>query len=147
MSKLRHETEGFNIKFVQRGTSSLSRSPKANPTSSFSSVDSEMPQKNIDQWKHKLMKAEKELVDLNSKANEALYRASKQKTKATTFGERIPFLNFQLSQKRHNYIECYKHSGEGNAKMKEERNKGFEDFRQVVKEKEPNEPQWDSITV
>ncbi|KAB2626419.1 ion channel POLLUX-like 2 [Pyrus ussuriensis x Pyrus communis] len=93
------------------------------------------------------MKAKKELVDLNSKANEALYRASKQKTKATTSGERIPFLNFQLSQKRRDHIECYKHSGEENAKMKEERHKGFEDFRQVVKEKEPNQPQWDSITV
>ncbi|TQD93571.1 hypothetical protein C1H46_020842 [Malus baccata] len=89
----------------------------------------------------------KELVDLNGKANEALYRASKQKTKATTSGERIPFLNFELSQKHRDHIECYKHFEEGNAKMKEERNKGFEDFRQVVKGNEPNQPQLDSMTM
>ncbi|RXI04732.1 hypothetical protein DVH24_039006 [Malus domestica] len=69
----------------------LPRLLKVNPTSLFSSVNSEMPLKSIDQirgrlnyeigvaeyWNHKLIKAEKELVDLNGEANETLYRANK----------------------------------------------------------------------
>ncbi|RXH78768.1 hypothetical protein DVH24_002286 [Malus domestica] len=88
----------------------LLRSPKSNPTSSFSSVDLEAPLKSIDQVRkrlnyeigvteyrnYKLMKAEKELMDLNSEANEALYRASKQKMNADTSRERITLLNFEL---------------------------------------------------
>ncbi|KAM1872933.1 hypothetical protein ACFX13_006832 [Malus domestica] len=97
----------------------LPRSSKPNPTSSFSSVDSEVRLKSIDQVRkrlnyetgiveyrnYKLMKAEKELMDLNGEANEAFYRASKQKTNADTYGERITFLNFELFQKRRGHIE------------------------------------------
>ncbi|RXH87376.1 hypothetical protein DVH24_034276 [Malus domestica] len=102
MSKFPHETKGFKAKFhgwYNMEPPPLPRSSKTNPTSLFSFVDSETPLKSIDQvrgrlkyetgiaeyWNHKLMKAEKELVDLNSEANEALYRASKQKTKADTY--------------------------------------------------------------
>ncbi|KAM1227490.1 hypothetical protein EV1_006831 [Malus domestica] len=127
----------------------LPRSPKPNPTSSFSSVDSEVRLKSIDQVckrlnyetgvaeyrNYKLMKAEKELMDLNGEANEAFYRASKQKTNADTSGERITFLNFELFQKRRGHIESYERSREGNAQMKEERNKDFEDSRRLVKER------------
>ncbi|RXH80990.1 hypothetical protein DVH24_004904 [Malus domestica] len=66
-------------------------SPKVNPTSLFSSVDLKTLLKNIDQvhrrldlesgvaeyCNHKIINAEKELVDLNGKANETLYRANK----------------------------------------------------------------------
>ncbi|RXI01172.1 hypothetical protein DVH24_001406 [Malus domestica] len=37
----------------------------------------------VEYWNHKLMKVEKELVDLNGEANGALYRGSKQKTRLT----------------------------------------------------------------
>ncbi|KAM1310081.1 hypothetical protein PS2_006707 [Malus domestica] len=97
----------------------LPQSSKPNPTSSFSSVDSEVLLKSIDQVRkrlnyetgvaeyrnYKLMKAEKELMDLNGEANEAFYCASKQKTNADTSGERITFLNFELFQKRRGHIE------------------------------------------
>ncbi|KAB2600344.1 ion channel POLLUX-like 2 [Pyrus ussuriensis x Pyrus communis] len=86
------------------------------------------------------MKAEKELVDLNSKANEVLYRASKQKTKVDTSGERITFLSFELFQKCLGHIESYKRPREGKAEMKEEYNKGFEDSRQLAKGKELHQP-------
>ncbi|KAB2595566.1 ion channel POLLUX-like 2 [Pyrus ussuriensis x Pyrus communis] len=109
MSKFKHETEGFNAKFhrwYNIEPPPLLRSPKANPTSSFSFIDSTTLLENIYQvcgrldyetrvveyWNHKQMTEEKELVDLNSKVNETLYRASKQKMK-----------------KRHNHIELYKH--------------------------------------
>ncbi|TQE01934.1 hypothetical protein C1H46_012432 [Malus baccata] len=90
----------------------LPGSPKVNPTSSFSFVDSEMSLKSIDQVReklnyetgvaeychHNLMKTEKELVDLNSEANEAFYCANKQKTKANTSRERITFLILNCSR-------------------------------------------------
>ncbi|RXH83445.1 hypothetical protein DVH24_005698 [Malus domestica] len=127
----------------------LPQSSKPNPTSSFSSVDSEVLLKSIDQVRkrlnyetgvaeyrnYKLMKAEKELMDLNGEANEAFYCASKQKTNADTSGERITFLNFELFQKRRGHIESYERSREGNAEIKEERNKDFEDSRRLVKER------------
>ncbi|KAB2595603.1 ion channel POLLUX-like 2 [Pyrus ussuriensis x Pyrus communis] len=132
MSKFKHETEGFNAKFhrwYNIEPPPLLRSPKANPTSSFSSIDSTTLLENIYQvcgrldyetrvveyWNHKQMTEEKGLVDLNSKVNETLYRASKQKMKVDTSGERISFLNFELSQKRHKHIELYKRSQEENA--------------------------------
>ncbi|TQD83573.1 hypothetical protein C1H46_030880 [Malus baccata] len=113
MSKFPHETKGFNAAFhgwYNMEPPPLSGSPKANPTSSFNCVDLKTPLKSIDQvheildyetsigkyWSHKLMKAEKELVDLNSEANEALYRISNQKTKAGTSIKMITFLNFEL---------------------------------------------------
>ncbi|KAB2597272.1 hypothetical protein D8674_000192 [Pyrus ussuriensis x Pyrus communis] len=68
----------------------------ANLTSSFSSVNAEMPLENIHQSVRdgRLQVLEpKELVDLNDKANEALYCASKQKMKADTSQEMVPFLN------------------------------------------------------
>ena len=129
-------------------------SQKANPTSLFSFVDSKTPLKSIDQvrgrlecetgvteyWNHKLMKVEKELVDLNGEANEALYCASKQKMKADTFGERITFLNFELFSKCQGHIESYERSHEGNIETEEERNKGFEDSRRLAKGKELRQP-------
>ncbi|TQD79050.1 hypothetical protein C1H46_035406 [Malus baccata] len=158
MSKSKNEIEGFKAKFhgwYNIEPPPLPRSPKANTTSSFSSVDSKTPLKNIyhvcgrldyemgvaEYENHMLLTKEKELVDLNGKANEMLYHASKQKMKANTSGEWIPFLNFELSQKRRNHIELYKHSQERNVKMEEERNKGFKDFRQVAKGDESYQPQ------
>ncbi|CAN6688325.1 unnamed protein product [Malus baccata var. baccata] len=73
------------------------------------------------------MKAEKELVDLNGEANEALYYASKQKTKADTSGEMITFINFDLFQNRWGHIESYECSREGKTEIEEEHKKGFED--------------------
>ncbi|RXH76791.1 hypothetical protein DVH24_019679 [Malus domestica] len=51
ISKFPHETKGFNAEFhgwYNMKPPPLPRSPKANPTSSFSSVDSETPLKSID---------------------------------------------------------------------------------------------------
>ncbi|KAB2614932.1 ion channel POLLUX-like 2 [Pyrus ussuriensis x Pyrus communis] len=120
---------------------------KVNPTTSFSSVDSEMPLKSTDQvcgrlkyetviaefWNHKLMKAEKELVDLNCEVNETLYHANKQKTKVDMSGERITFLKFELFQKHRGHIQLHEHFWEGKAKIEKERNKGFEDSRRLAK--------------
>ncbi|CAN6542338.1 unnamed protein product [Malus baccata var. baccata] len=149
MSNFRHKTEGFKAEFHEwynMEPPPLPGSPKANPTSLFSSINSETPLKNIDQVRgrldyetdvdnylnHKLMKAKKELVDLIGKANKTLYCANKQKTKTgisiTTILSRINILGRET-------------------KMKEERNKGFEDFHQVAKGKELHQPQWDSLTV
>ncbi|CAN6561161.1 unnamed protein product [Malus baccata var. baccata] len=102
MSKFRHETKDFNTEFhrwYNMEPFPLPGSPKANPTSSFSSVDLETPLENINQILYetgflessneKLMKAKKELVDLNGKANEALYHANKQKMKADMCVERL----------------------------------------------------------
>ncbi|KAB2635811.1 ion channel POLLUX-like 2 [Pyrus ussuriensis x Pyrus communis] len=131
MSKFPHETKGFNTKF--HGWYNMEPSPllglrKANPTSSFSSVDSEMLLKSIDQVREdSTMRRAPPTCDLNGEANEALYHASKQKTKADTFGERITFLNFELFQKRWGHIESYERSQEGEAEIEEECNKGFED--------------------
>ncbi|KAB2603969.1 ubiquitin thioesterase OTU1-like [Pyrus ussuriensis x Pyrus communis] len=155
MSKATHEIKGFNPEFqgwYNMEPPPLSGSLKANLTSSFSSVDLETLLKNLDQvrgkldyltgmaeyWNHKLMKAEKELVDLNDEDNEVHYHASKQKTKADMSRERITFLNFELFQMRWGHIESYECSREGKAEMEKERYKGFEDSRRLVKRKEPH---------
>ncbi|KAB2602861.1 ion channel POLLUX-like 2 [Pyrus ussuriensis x Pyrus communis] len=93
MSKFPHETKGFKAEFHE--WYNMERPPLPG-----SFVDSETSLKSIDQVRGRLEYemgiAEKEHVDLNGKANKALYRASKQKTKADTFGEMIIFLNFEL---------------------------------------------------
>ncbi|CAN6677611.1 unnamed protein product [Malus baccata var. baccata] len=114
----------------------LPGSPNVYPTSLFSYVDSKTPLKNIDQvrgkldyetsvvkyWNHKLMKVEKKLVDLNGKANKALYHASK-----------ITPLNFELWQKRRGHIESYERSQEGKVELEKKRNKGFKYSHRLVK--------------
>ncbi|KAB2617346.1 ion channel POLLUX-like 2 [Pyrus ussuriensis x Pyrus communis] len=136
MSNFRHKIEGFKAEFHEwynMEPPPLPRSPKANPMSSFSFVNSKTPLKNIDQYlNHKLMKAKKKHVDLIGKANKTLYHASKQKTKANISVAAI------LS-----HINDLRRETE----MEEERNKGFEDFHQIAKGKELHQPQWDSLTV
>ncbi|RXH76824.1 hypothetical protein DVH24_019712 [Malus domestica] len=98
MSKFPHETKGFNEEFhgwYNIEPPPIPRSPNANPTFNYETGIAEY-------WNHKLMKAEKELVDLNDEANEAFYRASKQKTK-----------------KRRGHIESYKRSREGKVEIEE----------------------------
>ncbi|RXH71223.1 hypothetical protein DVH24_018578 [Malus domestica] len=114
MSKFPHETKGYNAEF--HGWYNMKPPPlpgllKANPTSSFSSVDSVMLLKSID-----------------------------QKTKADMSGEMITFLNFELFQKHRGHIDSYERSQDGNVEIEEERNKGFEDSRRLVKGNEPRQP-------
>ncbi|RXH88505.1 hypothetical protein DVH24_000104 [Malus domestica] len=120
MSKFPHETKDFTVDFHEwynMEPPPLIGLSKVNPTSSFSSVDSEMPLKSLDQvrgrldyetsvieyWNHKLMKAEKELVDLNDEANKVLYH-------------------------------------EGKAEIEEKCNNGFEVSSRLAKGKEPCQP-------
>ncbi|RXH93086.1 hypothetical protein DVH24_013662 [Malus domestica] len=123
MSKFSHETKSFNSEFHEWYNMEpplLPRLPKANPidaTESINQVRDKLDSETgvAEYWNHKLIKAEKELVDLNGEVNEGLYSASKQKTKAGICGERITFLNFELFQKHRGHIESYEHSREGNA--------------------------------
>ncbi|KAB2594995.1 ion channel POLLUX-like 2 [Pyrus ussuriensis x Pyrus communis] len=111
MSKFPHETKSFNSEFHEwynMEPPPLLGSSKVNPTSLFSSVDSETSLKSINQvrrrldyetsvadyWNHKLMKAKKRACGPQR-------------------------------------------SREGNAEIEEECNKGFEKFRQLAKGKEP----------
>ncbi|KAB2626761.1 ion channel POLLUX-like 2 [Pyrus ussuriensis x Pyrus communis] len=90
MSKFK-QIEDFNIEFhrwYNMEPPPFLGYPGQNPTSLFSSVDCKMSLENIyhvrekfnyetgiaEHWNHKLVKAKKELVDLNGKANEVLYQ-------------------------------------------------------------------------
>ncbi|TQE08356.1 hypothetical protein C1H46_005984 [Malus baccata] len=130
MSKFPHETKGYNVEFhgwYNMEPPPLSGLLKANPTHRRVLE----PQAN---------EGRKKLVDLNGEANEVLYRANNQKTKADMSRKMITFLNFELFQKHRGHNESYERSQDGNAKIEEERNKGFEDSRQLAKGNEPRQP-------